>query len=187
MVFNPKTWLARKAAPAAAAKASDATGATRGSTRQRGDAAEEAALAHLQTQGLRLVQRNFKTPGRGGGEIDLIMRERDGTLVFVEVRQRASASQGGAAGSVTRVKQQRIVLAARHFLLRLGSEPSCRFDVVLLQGPAPAAGVPSAPASITWLRAAFDASSTSARRHLCPRWRQPWARCWPVSRAAGRC
>lgn len=166
MVFNPKTWCVRKTAPAAAAKATDDTGAagassgTKSSTKQRGDAAEDAALAHLQAQGLRLVQRNFKTPGRGGGEIDLIMRERDGTLVFVEVRQRASASQGGAAASVTRVKQQRIVLAARHFLLRLGAEPPCRFDVVLLQGSAPVAGVPSAAASITWLRAAFDASAS---------------------------
>jgi putative endonuclease len=91
MVFNPKTWLVRKIAPTAATNAADANGASKSSTKQRGDAAEDAALAHLQAQGLRLVQRNFKTPGRGGGEIDLIMRERDGTLVFVEVRQRASA------------------------------------------------------------------------------------------------
>jgi putative endonuclease len=160
MVFNPKTWLVRKTAPDAAVKVTNDAGAIKSSTKQRGDAAEDAALAHLQAQGLRLVQRNFKTPGRGGGEIDLIMRERDGTLVFVEVRQRASASQGGAAGSVTRVKQQRIVLAARHFLLRLGSEPPCRFDVVLLQGPSPTNGDPSAADSITWLRAAFDASAT---------------------------
>jgi len=160
MVFNPKTWLVRKTAPDAAVKVTNDAGAIKSSTKQRGDAAEDAALAHLQAQGLRLVQRNFKTPGRGGGEIDLIMRERDGTLVFVEVRQRASASQGGAAGSVTRVKQQRIVLAARHFLLRLGSEPPCRFDVVLLQGPNPTNGAPSAADSITWLRAAFDASAT---------------------------
>nr|MCU0926475.1 YraN family protein [Hydrogenophaga sp.] len=98
-------------------------------TKQRGDAAEDAALQHLQRSGLRLVQRNFKTPGRGGGEVDLIMREPDGTLVFVEVRQRTSASRGGAGGSITALKQRRIVLAARHFLLRLGSEPPCRFDV----------------------------------------------------------
>jgi putative endonuclease len=39
-------------------------------TKRRGDAAEDAALDHLQRQGLRLVQRNFKTPGRGGGEVD---------------------------------------------------------------------------------------------------------------------
>jgi putative endonuclease len=125
-------------------------------TKQRGDAAEDAALQHLQRSGLRLVQRNFKTPGRGGGEVDLIMREPDGTLVFVEVRQRTSASRGGAGGSITALKQRRIVLAARHFLLRLGSEPPCRFDVVLIQGD----GVSTEAPSIDWLRAAFDAPAT---------------------------
>lgn len=125
-------------------------------TKQRGDAAEDAALAHLQRHGLRLVQRNFRTPGRGGGEVDLIMREPDGTLVFVEVRQRASASRGGAGASITGIKQRRIVFAARHFLLRLGSEPPCRFDVVLLQGAKDPAQTPQ----IQWLRAAFDASGT---------------------------
>lgn len=118
-------------------------------TKARGDAAEDAALRHLQRQGLKLVQRNFKTPGRGGGEIDLIMREPDGTLVFIEVRQRTSQRQGGAGASVTPPKQRRIVFAARHFLLRLGSEPPCRFDAVLIDGPS---------GHIDWLRAAFDAS-----------------------------
>ena len=126
-------------------------------TRERGLAAEDRALQHLQAQGLRMVARNFKTPGRGGGEIDLIMRERDGTLVFVEVRQRASASRGGAGGSVTPLKQRRIVLAARHFLLRFGSEPPCRFDVVLIEGALDAAPAPA----VQWLRAAFDAAATS--------------------------
>ena len=126
-------------------------------TKQRGDAAEALALAHLQRAGLRLVQRNFKTPGRGGGEVDLIMREPDGTLVFVEVRQRVNASRGGAGASVTPFKQRRIVLAARHFLLRLGSEPPCRFDVVLLDGALDA----PAPPAVQWLRAAFDAAATS--------------------------
>lgn len=124
------------------------------STKRRGDAAEDAALEHLQRQGLRLVRRNFKTPGRGGGEVDLIMREPDGTLVFVEVRQRSSASHGGAGGSVTPLKQRRIVLAARHFLMRLGSEPACRFDVVLIQGG------PDDRISPEWLRGAFDAPTT---------------------------
>lgn len=117
-------------------------------TKERGDAAEDAALAHLRRHGLALVQRNFRTPGRGGGEVDLIMREPDGTLVFVEVRQRASERQGGAGASITATKQRRIVFAARHFLLRLGSEPPCRFDVVLIEG-----------ARTEWLRAAFDATS----------------------------
>jgi putative endonuclease len=121
-------------------------------TKALGDAAEALALAHLQGQGLRLVLRNFHTPGRGGGEIDLIMRERDGTLVFVEVRQRSSARHGGAGASISVTKQRRIVWAARHFLARLQPLPPCRFDVVLVQG-----ALADSP-QIEWLCGAFDAS-----------------------------
>ena len=123
-----------------------ATGAA-STTKQLGDAAEGLALRHLQQAGLRLVQRNYRTPGRGGGEIDLIMRDRDGTLVFVEVRKRSGAAHGGAAASVLGVKQRRIVLAARHYLTRLAALPPCRFDVVAVE-----------PGGITWLKAAFDAA-----------------------------
>ena len=122
-------------------------------TKARGDRAELLALDYLQRQGLRLVCRNFRTPGRGGGEIDLIMRERDGTLVFVEVRQRRSSRHGGAAASIVPSKQRRIIFAARHYLARLASVPPCRFDAVLLQGRLDG---PEPPA-IDWLRGAFDA------------------------------
>lgn len=111
-----------------------------------GDRFEDAALRHLQQAGLRLVTRNYRTPGRGGGEIDLVMRDRDGTLVFVEVRARSGAGHGGAAASVGATKQRRIVLAARHYLARCAVPPPCRFDVVAYDGH-----------GITWLRAAFDA------------------------------
>ena len=123
-------------------------------TKGLGDAAEDMALAHLQRHGLVLVRRNFKTPGRGGGEVDLIMREPDGTLVFVEVRQRASASHGGAGASITGVKQRRIIFAARHYLQRLASLPPCRFDVVLVHGVSKADDSPT----LEWLQSAFDAS-----------------------------
>jgi len=119
----------------------------RASTKQVGDAAEEQALGFLQTKGLQFVARNYRTPGRGGGEIDLILRDRDGTLVFVEVRKRSRSDHGGAAASVGHVKQRRIIFAARHYLLTLRTMPSCRFDVVVIDGDA-----------VEWLRAAFDAS-----------------------------
>jgi putative endonuclease len=92
-------------------------------TKAVGDAAAQAALAHLQQAGLRLLARNYRTPGRGGGEIDLIMRAPDGTCVFVEVRERKSASHGGAAASLSLTKQRRIVFAARHHLMRQGNPP----------------------------------------------------------------
>ncbi len=116
------------------------------STKQVGDAAEDAALTHLRAAKLRLLERNYRTPGRGGGEIDLIMQTPDGTTVFVEVRKRTSAAHGGAAASVTGLKQRRIIFAARHYLNRLRELPPCRFDVVVLE-----------PNGIEWLQGAFDA------------------------------
>ena len=115
-------------------------------TKARGDEGEARALAYLQRQGLTLVQRNYRVargPRARGGEVDLILRDRDGTLVFVEVRRRR---QDDAAASVTGLKQRRIILAAQHYLLRLPSPPPCRFDVVAIEGE-----------RLQWLRAAFDA------------------------------
>ena len=69
-----------------------------------GDAGEAQALAHLLGQGLILVERNYRVargPNARGGEVDLILRERDGTLVFVEVRTRRGALRGGGASSRT--------------------------------------------------------------------------------------
>ena len=118
----------------------------RPTTKQLGDGAEDLALQYLQRQGLQLLVRNYRTPGRGGGEIDLVMRAPDGTLVFVEVRKRSSLRHGGAAASVSSTKQRRIVFAARHYLMRLQTLPPCRFDVLVLD-----------PGGVQWLQAAFDA------------------------------
>ena len=116
-------------------------------TKQKGDAAEDRALQHLTNQGLTLVQRNYRTPGRGGGEIDLILYDRDGTLVFVEVRQRAAVQHGGALASITPAKRARIVWAARYFLLKFRHVPPCRFDVVAFEGD-----------RLQWIQSAFDAA-----------------------------
>ena len=102
-------------------------------------------MAHLQAAGLQLAVRNYRTPGRGGGEIDLVMRDRDGTLVFVEVRSRTHGGFGGAGASISATKQQRIIFATRHYLMRLPSPPPCRFDVVLVEE------------GVQWIKAAFDA------------------------------
>ena len=117
-----------------------------GSTKQRGDIAEDQALVHLRAAAYRLLERNYRTPGRGGGEIDLIVRDLDGTLVFVEVRKRGNGQHGGALASVTFAKQRRIVFAARHYLLKFRQTPPCRFDVIALEGD-----------DLHWFKAAFEA------------------------------
>ncbi|MDQ6629717.1 MAG: YraN family protein [Pseudomonadota bacterium] len=122
----------------------------RTTTKALGDVAEARALAHLVASGLLPVERNYRVargPGSRGGEIDLIAREPDGTLVFVEVRARRDSRFGGAAASVGIVKRQRLLFAARHYLSRFRMPPPCRFDVVTVEAD-----------RIEWLRAAFDAS-----------------------------
>ena len=90
------------------------------------------------------------------------MREPDGTLVFVEVRQRAHAAFGGAAASVGWAKQRSVIFAARHYLQRLPALPPCRFDVVALQGTHPTVDADmSAEVRIEWIRGAFDATGYS--------------------------
>jgi putative endonuclease len=115
------------------------------STRQaKGEAAEQLAADYLVRQGLTVIARNFRIRG---GEIDLVCRDGKAT-VFVEVRLRSRGDFGGAAASITATKQARLILAARHWLVRHGETP-CRFDCVLFDG--------LGADNIEWLRDAFSA------------------------------
>ncbi|MDD4929231.1 MAG: YraN family protein [Gallionella sp.] len=110
-----------------------------------GAAAERFAEKFLQRQGLTLLQKNYHNYF---GEIDLIMQDGH-ALVFIEVRQRSSADYGGAAGSIDRHKQRRLVRTAQYYLARRTRLPPCRFDVVLMDN---AEGL-----NIEWIKNAFDA------------------------------
>ena len=118
------------------------------SRRARGDTVEGAALAYLESRGLRLLARNQSTRG---GELDLVMLDA-GTVAFIEVRYRAGAAFGGGALSVDLRKQRKLVVAAQAFLARhpAHADAPCRFDVVA------ASGDPAAP-QLDWLTDAFRA------------------------------
>jgi len=105
-----------------------------------GSRGEAAAAQFLEGKGLAIIARNFRTRR---GEIDLIARDGD-TLVFVEVRVRTSRAFGGAAASITGAKQARMIAAAGAYLCRLGREPPCRFDAILIDG--------GDDATLTWER-----------------------------------
>ncbi len=99
--------------------------------RDTGDKYEDLALEHLKKHGLKLFKRNHLCKG---GEIDLVMLDR-ATLVLIEVRFRRDRSHGGAAASVTSIKRQRIVMAARHLLKtqRELQKYRARFDLVAIE------------------------------------------------------
>lgn len=107
-----------------------------------GAAAETLAAAFLQKQGLQVLERNWHCRF---GELDLVCRDAD-SIVIVEVRLRTHTRFGGAAASIDRRKQAKLIAAASLYLARKPPAP-CRFDVVLMgddQGQ-----------DIEWIRNAF--------------------------------
>jgi len=111
-----------------------------------GAQAEEQAKSFLETQGLRLSERNYRCRQ---GELDLIMQDGE-TVVFVEVRYRKNGAFGGPAASITPAKQRRIIVAANHYLLSRQNKktPACRFDVLAITG--------KDPQNISWIKDAFQ-------------------------------
>lgn len=119
---------------------------TRGTSNINGQQAEELAARFLEKRKLTVLKRNYRCRG---GEIDLVCRDGK-SLVFVEVRLRRNGDFGGAAASITIVKQRRIILAAHHFLVANElTENDCRFDCVLLDS--------IAESRVEWIRNAFSA------------------------------
>lgn len=115
--------------------------------KQTGDARESEARRWLERKGLRFIAANVRARG---GEIDLIMQDGP-TIVFIEVRYRQSSHYGGAAASVTRAKQQKLLLTAQLWLARHNGSfdtVDCRFDVVAFTGNA-----------IEWFKNAFSADA----------------------------
>lgn len=124
-------------------------------SQQRGLAFEDEALELLAGRGLQPLARNLRV---APGEIDLALRDGD-TLVLVEVRARGDGRYGGAAASIGRAKQRRLVQAAALLLPGLaqrhwnGRIPPVRFDAVLFDGG-------ERP---QWVRAAFSVDDGMVR------------------------
>lgn len=114
--------------------------------KEAGDRGEQLALRHLQAAGLKLLLQNYRCRM---GEIDLIMRDGD-TLALIEVRYRSETQFGGAAASVNKSKQQRLIRAAQHLLQNHAAyrHYRARFDLVAIDGD-------DSAARITWIKDAF--------------------------------
>jgi putative endonuclease len=116
---------------------------------QRGQRAEALAAQYLRAAGCEILQCNFR---RRLGELDIVARARE-VLVIAEVRTRSSGAYGGAAASVTRAKQRRLMRAAQQLLQQrrdLAAFP-VRFDVIVVEDPE------GPSAAIEWIQHAFEA------------------------------
>jgi putative endonuclease len=97
-----------------------------------GRQAERFARRWLMRQGLAVVARNYRCRF---GEIDLVMLEQQ-CLVIVEVRYRQSTGYGGALGSVSAEKRNRIMRTTSDFIRKhpCYRHQPLRFDVLSLSG-----------------------------------------------------
>ena len=94
-----------------------------------GKISEVQASSFLESQGYRILFRNYKAQG---SEIDIIAREKD-TICFIEVKSRSSDRFGTPQEAVTLAQQQKIARAALKFIQENDlQDKSCRFDVVAI-------------------------------------------------------
>lgn len=91
---------------------------------------ERIAEEHLASRGYRIVARNVRL-GRGG-EIDIIAKDGR-TLVFVEVKARASRRFGGPLAAVDGRKRTRLRRLAEEWLATCAPNAYARFDVVTVE------------------------------------------------------
>ncbi len=114
-----------------------------------GQTAEDIAAEFLYTQGLEVIERNYR---RRLGELDIIARQGD-VLLIAEVRTRATSVYGGAAASIDARKQQRIIRAAAQLLQQRKDLAGLRvrFDVIVVSD------IHSENPHVEWIRHAFTA------------------------------
>lgn len=106
------------------------TSSAAGGDRAKGLRGELVARRFLEAEGYTVVAANYRWRG---GEVDLVV-EKDGTLVFVEVKTWDSLGEQDLEYGVDRRKQWRIRTCAEHFLSRRPPDrrKRVRFDVILV-------------------------------------------------------
>lgn len=112
------------------------------STRERGRAGEDRAVAFLRAQGLEILARNETA---AGAELDIIARDGE-TLVFVEVRGRADDQRGHPFETIDARKRARLRRGATGWLVKrdLWERVAVRFDAIAIVGE-----------ELEWLRDCF--------------------------------
>jgi putative endonuclease len=112
---------------------------------------EDLAHRYLRRQGLIIVARNFR-PRSGSGELDMVAWDGE-TLVFVEVKSRASSEFGSPDRAVGFEKERDLRRAAGDYIRRSGAGwKQARFDIVNV--------ILTEPPGIEWIKDAFQVKLT---------------------------
>ena len=95
-------------------------------TKTLGDLGETAVAVYLKQRGYALLERQWRCRF---GELDLVARDRQGTICFVEVKLRSSVTHGLPREAVDARKRRRLLTAASCYLAARQTDAPCRFDV----------------------------------------------------------
>jgi putative endonuclease len=91
--------------------------------------AEDLAVVFLERKGLKILERNYRSPQ---GEIDIIAQEKD-VVCFIEVRARSKGYRVHPIETIHPAKIRKIVQTARWYIARNNAMNSFfRFDVVAI-------------------------------------------------------
>jgi len=90
---------------------------------------EQLAAEHLTALGMTVLARNWRCPQ---GELDLVLRDTDGTVVFCEVKTRSGTGFGEPSEAVGHRKARTLRALACRWLVdhRPPGAAELRFDVV---------------------------------------------------------
>lgn len=91
-----------------------------------GDRGEAEAARYLRKKGYTLLASQWRCRF---GELDLVARDRRGTICFVEVKLRSNTAHGLPREAVDRRKQERLRTAAALYLSAHDIDAPARFDV----------------------------------------------------------
>lgn len=100
----------------------------RSKNKSTGNVGEEMAVEFLRRQKYKILGQNINYPF---GEIDILARDRDGTIVIVEVKRVRGGGWGGAADLVRRAKKQKLLLLARAISQEFPKK-NLRIDVIAI-------------------------------------------------------
>lgn len=89
---------------------------------------ESAAACFLEKRGYEVMERNWRCPA---GEVDIIARDDDGSIVFVEVKTRSGVERGFPAEAVTPARRKRYEKIAGYYLSdHIFEDVRVRFDII---------------------------------------------------------
>ena len=99
-------------------------------TRDIGNASEQLAVKWLESEGHRILERNWRTKYC---EVDIISQKND-ELYFIEVKHRRNSQSGDGLAAITRQKETQMRRAAQLYLVRESLQAPVHLMVIATSG-----------------------------------------------------